>query len=548
MQLDIYPDRAFYCPGESVTLLVTITAVSNFTGTLAISITQLANELTVLKQEFEASTEAVFTTSVTWQPPETTPCGYGVDAQIRDQQGLVATTAVTAFDVLTHWTQAPRYGFLTDFRPERVDAGETAVWMAKYHLNGIQFYDWMYRHDQLMPPANGFVDPLGRPLSLATVTQLIDALHERNIAAMPYTAVYAASNAFHAEHPEWALFQEDDTPYAFEDFLMIMNMAPDAPWTRHILAQFADVLQRTRFDGIHLDQYGEPKAGFDNEGTPVDLAEAIPAFIDATKAVAAVENGRASAVIFNCVAVWPLADVAQTSQDAVYIEMWPPETGYHHLHKTIVKAQQLSDEKPVILATYIDPAWEHNVLLADAAIFASGGYHIELGEPGGMLSDPYFPKYGRMSPQQADRVRRYYDFAVRFENILSLDTQDATAQLDGRIEIDGYNVGSAGNGRSIWTLARHSDTVEVIHLINLLHSDNPGWYEQQTEDQRQLTDLTVQLRIKRPFRRLWCASPDGEQPAAQPLPFTEQDAGEYKIITFNIPALHYWSMIVLDSN
>lgn len=25
--------------------------------------------------------------------------------------------------------------------------------MARFHLNGLQFYDWMYRHSDYLPPA-----------------------------------------------------------------------------------------------------------------------------------------------------------------------------------------------------------------------------------------------------------------------------------------------------------------------------------------------------------------------------------------------------------
>ena len=55
-----------------------------------------------------------------------------------------------AFDVVPERRRVTRYGFLTDFAPD--DAGEEDLrWMCALHLNAVQFYDWMYRHDKLLP-------------------------------------------------------------------------------------------------------------------------------------------------------------------------------------------------------------------------------------------------------------------------------------------------------------------------------------------------------------------------------------------------------------
>ena len=147
------------------------------------------------------------------------------------------------------------------------------AWAARYHINGLQFYGWQYRHEQLLPPEDPYTDPLGRRLSLETVTRLIDAAHARNIAAMPYTAIYGATPAFYEQHPDWALFQADGVPFDFGDgFLKIMNPTPGSPWADHLLDQFAQVLDQTAFDGIHLDQYGA-RSWARQCSEPVDLAE-----------------------------------------------------------------------------------------------------------------------------------------------------------------------------------------------------------------------------------------------------------------------------------
>ena len=91
------------------------------------------------------------------------------------------------------------------------------AWAARYHVNGLQFYDWQYRHETLLPPSDPYTDLLGRRMSLATVERLIEAAHARNIAAMPYTAIYGASPAFYRAHPDWALLQATGEPFEFAD-------------------------------------------------------------------------------------------------------------------------------------------------------------------------------------------------------------------------------------------------------------------------------------------------------------------------------------------
>ena len=148
--------------------------------------------------------------------------------------------------MLENWLQAPRYGFLSQFEAGRNNIDATMSENARYHVNGLQFYDWQYRHEALVPPEDNYSDLLGRHMSLETVRKLIDAAHARNIAAMPYTAIYGASVAFYRAHPDWALFERPDQPYEFGDnFLIIMDPSPDSPWTDHLMNEFGRVLDDT---------------------------------------------------------------------------------------------------------------------------------------------------------------------------------------------------------------------------------------------------------------------------------------------------------------
>ncbi|MDY7041290.1 MAG: glycoside hydrolase family 66 protein, partial [Chloroflexota bacterium] len=415
-----HPDKGTYRPGEPIELLITLTNTlpRSLSVDVFASVKYLAEEITQLAQPVDLPPSGQQTLRLTWSPPPDAPKGYGVDLTVQGVGGQSVAVGHTAFDVLTSWTQAPRYGFLTDFAPGRADVDETMAWLTHYHINGLQFYDWMYRHEQFLTDQEPYLDPLGRRLSLVTVEDLIAAAHERNIAAMPYTAIYAASIPFYEAHPDWALYKANGQPYLLgENFLVYMNPHPDSPWVNHLLEQFDQVLQQTDFDGIHLDQYGDPKQGYDSQGQKFDLAGPLAATINATKELVRSHHPEGT-VVFNAVNNWPIQTVAPAAQDFVYIEVWSPHTLYRDLHTLIVEAQELSGGKPVVLAAYIEPARARNARLADAVILASGGYHIELGEPGTMLADPYFPDYGQMSDELAEVIRRYYDFAVRYENVL----------------------------------------------------------------------------------------------------------------------------------
>lgn len=544
VRLNVYPAKSTFAPAEPIELIAEIEAEAAARATVHLSIFHLATR--VARDEYPISL-APGQQAVTLNLELTTiaPRGYGAEIVLTDQAGVVLATASTAFDVLNHWTQAPRYGFLTDFTPGRDNAAGTMRALARFHINALQFYDWMYRHDQLLPPADTYADPLNRPLALGTVRTLIDTAHRHGIAALPYTAIYAASPEFYRTHQAWALFKADGQPLDFaEGFLIYMNPAENSPWSRHLLDQFEAVLQTLNFDGIHIDQYGDPIAARDAAGQIVLLDRAFRAFVDAAAGRVKVVRPDAS-VIFNCVGNWPIETVAGSQADLMYIEVWKPHTHWHDLWRLISEAQHLS-HKPVVLAAYIDPAREHNVRLADAIIFASGGYHIELGEPGGMLADPYFPKYRQMSAGLAKTLSAYYDFAVRYENVLALDTHDATEAWSERVIVTGGSIGEQEAQAAVWPIVRAGDGFAAISLINLRGLASDHWTDPLPGAPTSIGPLVVKLYIDQPVSRMWWASPDGDSSQAIPVSSQIGRDGRGNYLSLSLPGLAWWTLIVLE--
>ena len=200
----------------------------------------------------------------------------------------------------------------------------------------------------------------------------------------------------------------------------------------------------------------------------------------------------------------------------------------------------------MILAAYLDPSLEHNVRLVDAVIFASGGGHIELGEHGGMLADAYFPKYKTMSPELAEIIRRYYDFAVRYEDVLGPATQDATRHHLNRIAIDGISTSSSQQSNKVWPIVRQTEGSTAISLINLVGIKSPEWARPVEEAPQALGPLSVRIHVEKAPARAWMATPDENNPAARPLTgrMGTDENGDYLLL--EIPSLKYWSLIVLE--
>ena len=322
--VDFHPSQGSFSPGETVTFLLEIETPAPENISLRISIRHLAEQPVLLEHQCQTK-PGLQTIQIKWKPPET-PAGYSarlwIDPDIQ---------AATAFDVLSNWTDFPRYGFLSDFSASRSDPETALKKLTQFHINGLQFYDWQYRHDQLLAPSEEYIDPLGRAMSLVTVRKLVDTAHKHGMAAMPYLAIYAASADFWRAHPEWALYNEAGHPIAFgENFLGLMDPSAGSSWSGHLLAEGARTLQGIPFDGLHIDQYGDPKQAWNADHNLVDLPRAFVDFIQSAS-----DQHPDKTILFNAVGNWPIDALAASAADFMYIEVWPPDLEYRHLAEIV---------------------------------------------------------------------------------------------------------------------------------------------------------------------------------------------------------------------
>jgi len=431
---DAYPDKATYHPGQDALIIVRLRndGAANYSGSVIARLLWLTDEITETHTPLTLARGETCDLRLKMDVPGTDFRGYGVDIEVTDEAGHSVACTTTALDVLSDWPLAPRYGFFADFSANEPDTVERVAQLGKYHINVVQYYDWMYRHYQLLPPGGQteFVDALGRKLSLETVRRKIELGHERNMTALAYGAVYGAEPEFVDKHRDLALYKADGTPESIENLFYTMDIRRGSPWHDLIINEYVKAVTDMPFDGIHMDQYGFPKSAFvgSADGPAVFLDEHFGPLID--DSARAVQEAKSSAkVIFNCVNDWPTEKVAASDQAAIYIEVWSPHDSYSDLRRLILKAKKAaSGQKQIILAAYMSPllnakpemleSAEVATRLTTATIFANGGFHLLMGEGDGALDDPYYPQYATLRPEFANVMRRYYDFFVRYENWL----------------------------------------------------------------------------------------------------------------------------------
>ncbi|HEY2042388.1 MAG TPA: glycoside hydrolase family 66 protein, partial [Jatrophihabitans sp.] len=322
--------------------------------------------------------------------------------------GIELGAARTAVEVVAQARAVLRYGFVVDYRPDR-DLHAVQDNLRRLHLTGVQFYDWAYRHADLLGGGEQYADALGQPVSLSTVRNLVAACHQVGSDALGYAAVYAVRPD---EWPKWdhdALLTATGLPYGLGDFLFLLDpAAPD--WLAHFAADLQAATTVLGFDGFHLDQYGYPKRARRADGKAVDVAASFVTMIEGVR-----ESLPQSRLVFNNVNDFPTWATGSAPQDALYIEVWPPHVGYEHLAQVVTRARHEAAGKPVVIAAYqhiydsapVDAA-DVATGLTMATLFSHGATHLLCGEADRILVDPYYVRNRVTDDSTAELLHRWY--------------------------------------------------------------------------------------------------------------------------------------------
>ena len=561
----ITTDRAVYRPGSRV--LCAVDDLSS--GTAEIRLRLMHPDATVLEVTVAPGAE-----EISFVLPDRDFTGYLLVAEGLDARGLILETAMTGIDCSSSWTRFPRYGYLWDYR-ENTDARKKIGELSRYHLNGLQFYDWQYRHHiPVSPDPEQWQDWSGRTVRGDVLREYLDAAHSRGMVCLAYNMIYAANGSYLTDgsgvDPAWRLLKGNGSDFTVD---MDAGLGPvgilqyfnplNPGWQQYIFSREAEVFSAFDFDGWHGDTIGEMgfmKAadggplGTDESGKPIRyVKDTYTRFLNAAK-----EAIGDRYLVFNPVGAQGFENVNISRVDVLYTEFWPwdkddrglPYADYYSIHRAIRRANEQSGGKSLVVAGYINyrnPASTFNapaVQLMDSVVFASGGARIELGNGDCMLSDEYFPGDGRKRMDDGLRkaMQRMYDFIVAYENLL----RDGQKPVEGRVSIEDTAVSDNGWPDTVWCFARADVRHEIYHFINLTGTDC-DWRDtaQSKKAPEPRRGLKTRIHTDFPVKEVCIASPDTEDLAVHTLPFERGEDAEGAYILFTQPDLAYWNMVFL---
>ena len=550
---NVNTDKARYFPGDTVNFNIVFN--NQMSGaSLLVKYFHLSDKIF----EQTIALNQVSNVSWNWKTPQYDFRGYLVEIFLIQGNQTVDQTNI-AVDVSSTWNYYPRYGFLSNYPSLSQDSIQSIIeTLNRYHIDGIQFYDWQYKHNMPLDgtpqdPAPYWNDIANRTVYFSTVKGFIDEAHKFNIKTMAYNLLYGAySNAYLDGVPDqWGLYKDTNhqnrwmysLPSGWASNLYFMDPS-NKGWQAYIFSQEKKVFEALPFDGWHVDQVGDPGTVYNYQGQSVNVANSFRDFLQTAK------DSLSVPLVMNAVNQYGQSSILQAPVDFLYTEVWDPNTSFSDLINIIVKNNTLSHGNlKTVLAAYVNYNLSNNpgffnipgVLFLDAAIFAAGAFHIELGEH--MLGNEYFPNNNlRMSDDLQRKLINYYDFMVAYENLL----RDSVSMKE-------INIASTSNYHfsffppvqgNIWYLPYGKGNKDIIHFINFVKANSMGWRDANGTQTAPDTLLNIQITagVAAKVSRVWLASPDFEDGSPEDLSFTQQNDS----VIFIIPKLNYWDMVVIE--
>ncbi len=490
-----------------------------------------------------------------WVPPETDFKGYLTFIRLIQNGQTVDSTSI-AVDVSSDWSKFPRYGFLSDFSNlSDSTIAKVIENLTRHHVNGIQFYDWHYKHHKPLKgtvenPSETWLDIANRTIYLNTIEKYIDAARNRNIKTMAYNLIYGATETAESDgiQTDWFLFKDRNA--SSKDFIdlsfwghQIFVMNPvNVGWQNYLIEEMRKVFTVLNFDGWHIDQLGDRGSRYDFNGNLVDVGNSFGDFINNIKSELNVE------IVMNAVNQYGQSGISTTDSEFLYTEVWPPNDTFSSLANILLNNQFQYGEKKPVIAGYVNHDLSDSfgyfnnpaVLFTDAVIFAFGGAHIELGEH--MLGHEYFPNNNlQMDEKLRKDVENYYDFSVAYQNLLRDGGIFQSVNLSG----ENYNFKNwPPKKESIALVGKKVGDNLIMHLINFTNATTLEWTDNQKiqVEPDVLENIKIDIPINGNVKKLWAASPDFYEGKPADLTYS-LDEGR---LLCELPKLKYWNMLVIE--
>jgi dextranase len=569
---DLYTDKSVYAPGEICTLTAVIT--TNNSGIADVRLRFKKDAASILSQSRRiALTKGMTNVSFSITLPDVDFTGYSVELLLGNQ-----SFRQTAVDVSSDWKRYPRYGYITEFYDGQSFARNAEIMnelSRKYHLNCLQYYDWMWRHENVIEFDGDNIkvpwyDWRGAAINCEVLADSIEAAHRHAIAAMPYFQLYCGLDGYEeisSVSRQWGVFS--DPAHANQRFhdagtnIWIFNPA-NVSWQNHLCEQFTIAMENLDWDGLHLDQLGYIGESYDYNGNQINLPQAMQSMVnrskdhlDWLKATKQEMQGR-DALIFNIVGgdvgSWASDEIIKASKvDVVYSELWANDT-YAGVSRFINYAKKNSGGKAVVLPAYMNRYEDtggffdtESVLLADAAFFANGAFHLELGDGSYMLCNEFFPsREKQMTDELRESLAAYYNFITANEHLLfspALTCGDGGLQW---LDIEGAALSGDASADTVWQVNRATDKYQIISLINLLGNDS--FWRNSANAPLEPVNLPVKIRFNEQVsvNKIYLASPDKAYIGPEPVDFTTGIDEKSPFVSFVLSSLEYWDFLLID--
>jgi len=544
----IATDKAVYSPGDEVTFTIDNSILPPSTKVRYKHLNTILSEVSITGPSWK------------WTAPITDFTGYIAEVYSTDN-GTETIYSTIGIDVSSSWKKFPRYGFLSRFSQLSDDEINSVISnLNRYHINGLQFYDWHNKHHKPLPlvntvPASSWKNIINSDIYFSTIQKYISVAHSFNMKAMFYNLVYGAWENADADgvEKEWYIFKDnthtnkDFHPLSSPFLSNIYLLDPtNIAWQTYIENENKIVYQFLDFDGFHMDQLGDRGSRFTYDGNFLDLSKTFKPFINAIKA-----DEPDKDIVMNAVSQYGQQGIAEASSDFLYTEVWSPFDSYSDLANLIKQNNTYSNNtKNTVLAAYMNYDLANtkgyfntpSVLMTNAVIFAFGGSHLELGEH--MLGKEYFPNDNlEMRDDLKKLLPSYYDFLVAYQNLLrdgGTFNDVSVSSYDKTLSIAKW---PAGQG-SIACFGKKAGNSQVIHLVNFKDSKTSNWQD-KTGIQiapALVKDLKLVFTSDAVVKKIWVASPDIIGAASRSINFAQSG----NKVSFILPELKYWSMIVVE--
>lgn len=551
-------DKAAYIPGEEVKIKLNKMVEGNATIRYR-HLNQVIEETPLTSNEWS------------WNPPTDDYKGYMVDIYTIEN-GVEVIKGSIAIDVSSDPKMFPRNGFLSEYgKMSESEINKVMDNLNRHHINYVQYQDWHYKHHMplagsVSAPMEVWKDIINRDCYRTTVDGYIKAGHERNMKSLFYNLAYGALSDAEEDgvSEEWYMFKDDNhgtidahiLGSPFKSSIYLTNPGNDG-WIDYIGQKTSDVYDVYDFDGYQIDQLGGRGTLYDYRGDVIDFESGFTKFIKAMK-----NKEPEKRLVMNAVGGFGGQKIADSeSTDFFYVEVWdkPTDRGFEVISNTITGQDNLNKNggRKTILAAYMNYDFGKigrsyfntpGVLMANAAIHAWGGAHLELGEH--MLCNEYFPNSNlTMNGELKKSMITFYDFITAYENLLR-DGGNAWTGVDA-VSLTGeinFNQWPPQKG-NVATVGKNLDDgkTSVVHLLNYTNAIHLDWCDTNADQQEQdlIENKEIELSIDGRsgiIKSVWCASPDFDFGVARTLEFT-QNSDKIKL---TLPALKYWTMIVVE--